>query len=100
MVILCPNRNVPCQLTDPLLYELNYEKKPYYGTGTEEDSKSKWERQPNMRKVTLMHQDTGMSNRQYGKATQSIYKTMYESIKILWDQELKYRPDFSVSMVS
>lgn len=33
---------------------------------------------------------------QYGKANIISLQTMYEEIKILWDQELKYRPDFSV----
>ena len=46
---------------------------------------------------TLMYQDTGMyRNMQYGKANIISLQTMYEEIKILWDQELKYRPDFSV----
>ena len=41
---------------------------------------------------TLMYQDTGMyRNMQYGKANIISLQTMYEEIKILWDQELKYR---------
>lgn len=35
-------------------------------------------------------------NQQYGKAEAVTLRTMYEEISILWDQELKYRPSFSV----
>lgn len=100
VVILCPNRNVPCQLTDPLLYELNYEESLTMDRYPEESSQVKMgtvayhaERELD----TLMYQDTGMyRNMQYGKANIISLQTMYEEIKILWDQELKYRPDFSV----
>ena len=34
-------------------------------------------------------------NQQYGKANVINLQTMYEEIRILWDQELKYRPGFS-----
>lgn len=96
----CPNRNVPCQLTDPLLYELNYEESLTMDRYPEESSQVKMgtvayhaERELD----TLMYQDTGMyRNMQYGKANIISLQTMYEEIKILWDQELKYRPDFSV----
>ena len=43
-----------------------------------------------------MYQDTGIyRNKQYGKANVINLQTMYEEIRILWDQELKYRPNFS-----
>ena len=41
VVILCPNRNVPCQLTDPLLYELNYEESLTMDRYPEESSQVK-----------------------------------------------------------
>ena len=45
---------------------------------------------------TLMYQDTGIfRNQQYEKANSVSLHTMYEEISILWDQELKYRPNFS-----
>ncbi len=45
---------------------------------------------------TMMYQDSGMyRNMQHGKAMPVILSTMYEEIAILWDQELKYRPNFS-----
>ena len=46
---------------------------------------------------SIMYQDTGLyRNRQYEKANVVALHTMYEEIAILWNQELKYRPGFSV----
>ena len=46
---------------------------------------------------SIMYQDSGMyRNRQYSKAVSITLQTMYEEIAILWDQEMKYRPNFSV----
>lgn len=46
---------------------------------------------------TLMYQDTGLyRTQQYAKAETVTLRAMYEEISILWDQELKYRPNFSV----
>lgn len=45
---------------------------------------------------TLMYQDTGIyRNHQYSKASSIVLDTMFEEIEILWNQELKYRPNFS-----
>ena len=47
---------------------------------------------------TIMYQDSGIyRNQQYGKANAVMLRTMYEEIPILWDQEVKYRPNFSVT---
>lgn len=46
---------------------------------------------------TLMYQDTGLyRTQQYAKAETVTLRAMYEEISILWDQELKYRPNFGV----
>lgn len=46
---------------------------------------------------TVLYQDSGLyRNQQYAKATTLILQTMYEEIAILWDQEVKYRPNFSI----
>lgn len=45
---------------------------------------------------TLMYQDTGIyRNHQYSKASSIVLDTMFEEIELLWNQELKYRPNFS-----
>ena len=47
---------------------------------------------------TIMYQDTGMyRNQQYQKGISAILQSIYEEIAILWDQELKYRPNFDVT---
>ncbi len=99
VLILCPNLNVRCCLSDKLLYEVNYSESLSMNRYPEESSQVKIgtaayyaERDLD----ALMYQDTGMyRNHQYGKANVITLQTMYEEIKILWDQELKYRPSFS-----
>ncbi len=99
VLILCPNLNTKCCLEDKLLYEVNY---------TESLSVTKFPEEGSQVHIgtaayhaereldTLMYQDTGIyRNQQYAKANVINLQTMYEEIKILWDQELKYRPNFS-----
>lgn len=99
VLVLCPNLNVKCCLNDKLLYEVNYQESLDINRYPEDNSQVKIgtvayhaERELD----TLMYQDTGIyRNQQYGKANIISLQTMYEEIKILWDQELKYRPGFS-----
>ncbi|MBD5543821.1 MAG: hypothetical protein HDR01_06175 [Lachnospiraceae bacterium] len=99
VLVLCPNLNVKCCLSDKLLYEVNYQESLTINRYPEDNSQIKIgtvayhaERELD----TLMYQDTGIyRNQQYGKANVISLQTMYEEIKILWDQELKYRPSFS-----
>lgn len=45
----------------------------------------------------MMYQDSGIfRSQQCARANAIVLRTMYEEIGILWDQELKYRPNFSV----
>lgn len=99
VLILCPNLNGKCRLEDKLLYEVNYSESLALDRFPEENSQVRIgtaafhaERELD----TLMYQDSGMyRNRQYAKANAISLQTMYEEIRILWDQELKYRPNFS-----
>lgn len=101
VVILCPNLNVKCCLDDKLLYEISYQESLILNKYPEDNSLIRMgtvayhaERDLD----TLMYQDTGIyRNQQYGKANIICLQTMYEEIKILWDQELKYRPSFSTA---
>lgn len=44
---------------------------------------------------TLLYENTGLyRNKQYQKANTIILQTIYEEIKILWNEELKYREGF------
>lgn len=101
VLILCPNLNLKCSLADDLLYEVNYTESLVLDKYPENDSGVRMgtaayhaERELD----SLMYQDSGMyRNQQYGKANVISLQTMYEEIKILWDQELKYRPGFSAA---
>ena len=99
VLILCPNLNKKCCLEDNLLYEINYGESLAVSKYPEESSQVRIgtaafhaERELD----TLMYQDSGIyRDKQYARANVISLQTMYEEIKILWDQELKYRPNFS-----
>ena len=99
VLILCPDLNIKCCLEDKLLYEINYSESLPVMRYPEQNSQVKIgtaayhaERELD----TLMYQDSGLyRNQQYVRANVINLQTMYEEIKILWDQELKYRPNFS-----
>lgn len=101
VLILCPNLNVQCCLEDELLYEIKNPDSLVLDKYPEDNSQVRMgtvayhaERELD----TLMYQDTGMyRNQQYGRAQSINLQTMYEEIPILWDQELKYRPSFSIN---
>lgn len=100
VLILNPNLNVKCCLQDKLLYELKYEDSLAVTKYPQENSEIQIgtaayhaERELDV----LMYQDSGMyRNQQYAKANSVILQTMYEEIAILWAQEVKYRPNFSI----
>lgn len=101
LLIFNPNLNQKCCLEDKLLYEVNY---------TESLNLTKFpEEKGGMQLATaayhaereldqLLYQDSGIyRNQQYEKANTVLLQTMYEEIPILWEEELKYRPNFSTS---
>lgn len=101
VLILCPNLNNKCCLEDKLLYEIHNTSSLLMDTFPEDDS--------NVRIATvayhaerelddIMYHDSGIfRNQQYGKANVICLQTIYEEIRLLWLQELKYRPSFSTS---
>lgn len=101
VVIFNPNLNVKCCLADTMLYEINYNESLAVDKFPQENSDVHFgtvayhaERELD----TLMYQDTGMyRNQQYAKANSITLQTMYEEIKLMWNEELKYRPNFSTS---
>ena len=47
---------------------------------------------------TLMYNDSNMfRNKQYSKGNSIVLKTIYEEVFLLWDEEVKFRPNFSVN---
>ncbi|MCC8049897.1 MAG: YceG family protein [Clostridiales bacterium] len=101
VVILCPNRNLKCCLDDKLLYEINYPENMEITEYPEDSSQTRigttaYHAERDL--DNLLYHDTGIyRNQQYRKANVICLQTMYEEIRILWDQELKYRPSFSVT---
>lgn len=99
VLILNPNLNTRCCLNDTLLYEVNYTDSLVVDKYPRENTKIHMgtaayhaERELD----TVMYQDLGIyRNQQYSKAVSVTLRTMYEEIAILWNQELKYRPNFS-----
>lgn len=101
VLILCPNLNKKCCLDDKLLYEVNNPESLNINEYPDMNIQTKIgtvafhaEQELN----SILYQDTGMYRaKQYSKANVVNLQTMYEEIKILWDQELKYRPNFATA---
>ena len=100
VILLVPDLNKKCCLTDSRLYEVNHEESlPLLDYPDEQHgfrvgtAAYHAERELD----TLMYEDSGIyRNQQYERANAVILQTMYEEIAILWEQELKYRPNFSI----
>ncbi len=101
VVILVPDLNKKCCLQADSLYELHYSESLQVTRFPREHadlqlSTSAYHAEREL--DTIMYQDTGMyRNQQYQKGVSATLKSIYEEIAILWDQELKYRPNFSVT---
>lgn len=99
VIIFAPNLNQPCALRSDTLLEI---------TGTESMPPMSFPRQSgNLTMHTaasyaegelssVLYEDTGLyRNQQFARADAITLQTTYDEIFILWDQELKYRPNFS-----
>ncbi len=101
VLILVPNLNENCTLTDPMLFEQNYTcslNVPKFPSEITDMHVGTSAYHAERELDTLMYQDTGIyRNQQYAKANAITLKTMYEEIPILWKEEVKYRPNFSTT---
>lgn len=99
VAIFNPNLNIKCCLEDKMLYEVNNDFSldvEKYPQGIEGIRVGTTAYHAERELDTLMYTDSGMyRNQQYDKAISISLKTMYEEISILWQQELRYRPNFS-----
>ena len=99
VIIFAPNLNQTCVLRSDTLLEI---------TGTESMPPMSFPRQSgNLTMHTaasyaerelssVLYEDTGLyRNQQFARADAITLQTTYDEIFILWDQELKYRPNFS-----
>ena len=101
VLLLQPDRNTACTLADPALYEIHHEQSMKVERFPKEGQDIRMgtaayhaERELD----EVMYQDSGIyRNQQYDRAVAVSLQTMYEEIAILWDQEVKYRPNFGVT---
>jgi hypothetical protein len=99
VVIFNPDLSHKCSLQDELLYEVNYDQSLAVSEYPEENSGLRvgtvaYHAERDL--DTMVYENTGIyRNQQYSHAAVVILQTMYEEISVLWDQELKYRPNFS-----
>lgn len=101
VLILKPDRDAACCLADPVLYEINHmqslvvEHFPKEGQDIRMGTAA-YHAERELDEV--MYQDSGLyRNQQYDRAVSVSLQTMYEEISILWNQEVKYRPNFAVN---
>lgn len=100
VVLLEPNRNEESNFEDPLLYQIVF---------TDTLVVNKFPRENGDIRIGtaayhaerdldgMLYQDVGIYRpQQYAKANTVRLQTMYEEIEILWKEEVKYRPNFSV----
>lgn len=101
VIILEPDLSRKCDFSDAVLFETNNQYSLDVSEYPEDSSGLRVgtaayhaERELD----ELLYQDSGIYRQnQYDKANSVILQTMYEEISILWDQELKYRPNFSTA---
>ncbi len=100
VLLLSPDLDAGSCLQDPVLLELRRSESVRMDSFPEERGQGRVSTaayQAERELDTLLYQDSGLyRDRQYAKAETVTLQTMYEEIAILWDQELKYRPSFSV----
>ena len=101
VLILVPDKSRPCCLQDPILYEISCEDSMKVDSFPKEGSALRMDTvayQAERELDTILYQDSGMyRDHQYKKAVSVTLRSTYEEIGILWDEELKYRPNFRTS---
>lgn len=101
VLVLNPNLNEQCILQDALLYEQNFQESLTVTKFPQENTlvhigTAAYHAEREL--DSLMYQDSGMyRSQQYDRAIAINLQTMYEEIPLLWNEELKYRPNFSTN---
>jgi hypothetical protein len=98
ILILKPDLNSQCVLEDSRLYEIHFTESlaishfPQERTGLHIGTAAY---QAERDLDTMLYTDSGIyRDKQHSTATSVVLSTMYEEIAILWEQELKFRPNF------
>ena len=101
VLILCPDRNEHCMLEDTLLYEINYETSMKLDQFPEQNAQlhigtAAYHAEREL--DTLMYNDSVIfRDRQFVQANTISLQTMDREIRLLWNTEMKYRPNFSTA---
>lgn len=98
VLILKPDLSKNCLVEDKLLYEISYAESLNLEVFPREGSLSMGTAAYHAEREldTLLYQDSGVYREgQYKKASVINLRTMYEEISLLWDEEVKFRPNFS-----
>lgn len=99
VLILCPNLNEKCCIEDRNLYEMNYENSMNLSKFPEQNAQlhigtASYHAERDL--DNIMYNDSGIyRDQQFEKANIISLQTMDREIKILWDSDLKFRPNFS-----
>ena len=99
VVIFCPDLRKKCCLEDHLLYEIHYDESLEVSACPDPDDGMSMGTASYHAERDLdssLYGDGFYRNQQYSSAVSLILKTAYEEISVLWDEDLKYRPNFSV----
>ena len=99
VLLLAPNLEKPCALTDEALLELTGEESLEAAQFPRDDATlrlSTMAAHAQKDLDTLLYGDTGLyRNRQFARGNAVTLRTTWDEVFILWDQELRYRPGFS-----
>ena len=99
VLILVPNLNTKCILQDKVLFDVQYQQSLNMTTFPTENNGLQIATAAYHAERELdeaLYSGTGLyRSYQYNKANTVSLKTMYEEIAILWEQEAKFRPNFS-----
>lgn len=100
ILILCPNPDEECCLEDNYLYEINFPEVvslKEFPEGEDVVKMGTVAYHAEKELDEILYKDSGLfRNNQYSKVNIINLQTMYEEIEILWDEELKYRPNFLI----
>lgn len=99
VLILCPNLNERCRLEDRLLYEINNPNSMNLGSFPERGAglhigTAAYHAERDLDDI-MYNDNVVFRDQQFTKANVICLQTMDREIKILWNNDLKFRPNFS-----
>lgn len=100
IIVLNPDRTKICKLQDAHLYEQNFEgsmSMAHFPSNPQQAAFGTAAYHAEMELNDTLYQDSGIyRSHQYQKARVISLQTMYEEMYLLWDEEVKFRPNFEV----